>query len=159
MGFTVIIRNRTDDFADAEFDWECKTITIYKSERTSKVMLVLRLIHEIAHLIGFIKNKRTIKNHIAKAYGVLSEDYDNVPKRVWKSILIDEQNDLKHWDSIVEACDIKIPKWRIDMQKELDICIYELYYLMGSDCPNSVREHFDRIIKKGFHANKRPNTN
>lgn len=157
MGFIVIIRNTSNDSADAEFDWESKRITIYKMENMSKTMVVLRLIHEIAHLIGYIKKNRKVNNTMLEAYDKFSSDINT--KKTREYILKDEQRDLKHWDSIVAACDIKIPKWRIDMQKEVDICMYELYYLLGDDCNDETRDYFYKIIKKRYYANKRPNSN
>ena len=103
-------------------------IDVFVKPTTSKTSIVLSLIHELGHHLWFIYAKsRKPDLKFDEAIEIDNRDKPT-PKKVRKKILDVEREGVKYWDTIIIDTDIKIPKWKIEKSKELDIWQYEHYY-------------------------------
>lgn len=115
----------------AEFDYNNLELILYLDDKISKLTKIFTIIHELAHAKGFIISNKNHSKRLNKALELYTEHDENIPLWAREAILKLEMNDLKHWDDIIRDCNIKIPNWKIEMQKEIDITFYELFYLLG----------------------------
>lgn len=151
MGCKVVFKRKNKvaklNEAYAACDSDTNTITVYKYKDTSKIFIVLNLIHELAHYIGFVrngrKNSKTNDYYHARAY---NEKYP--PPYVNYYIFCSELKDMKYWDEIIHTCDIKIPKKRIELQKDLDLLAYETIFLFGEERTEEHVDYFEKLIKR-----------
>jgi hypothetical protein len=101
-------------------------IVIYVIPNEPKINKVLYLIHEIAHMKGFIENKRTIDPKVMEA---LNDEEEK--KRSRKRIYLDEVNDTQYWEQIYHDTNCGFPIEKLYRERDYDIWTYERYYLDG----------------------------
>lgn len=131
--------------ADSEYVAECaldnSEIVIYKKQNTTKIETVLSLIHEAGHAVNHIWNEdRTVNQSLAAAL-------DKSTKKARYKVLQDERKAATYWDIICKDTDIKIPKWRIEYQKEYDLWLYEYHYETGSLPTSRVKQEKRKQLK------------
>jgi hypothetical protein len=127
----------------AEWAIDGSEIRINKTRNTGKTELILTLIHELGHHLWFVYKKQRqpdIKFDEAITKQFFAENRgESTPKQSRKKILQIEKEGIKYWDIVVKDVDIKIPSWKIEMNKEFDIWQYEVYYETGKFPVRAVR--------------------
>lgn len=111
-------------------------LTCYVWPRQSKIKLILNIVHELGHHLAWVYSNRTENPKTFDAFhkeDLRKKDTDpKLPKKERKLIYLSEKEDAKYRDSVWHEVGIKIPKWKLDMDKELDIWGYKMYYLRGN---------------------------
>jgi hypothetical protein len=120
-------------------DWviDGSEIRIYTRKNKSVTETILSLIHELGHHLWFIHKKERqpdlkFEEAIDRENFSIEHSNKETPKHLRKKIYSVEKESLQYWDVIVKDTNIKIAKWRIDLQAEFDIWQYEYYYRYGS---------------------------
>lgn len=152
MGCTVekkYVNSHKERNCYAECTPDLNLITLYILKTDTKMDLVLHLIHELAHYKSYINTNRTMGKPLEHALIASALGY-NKNQNDRKLIFNGEFNDLKYWNEIVKDCGIEIRASRIEMQKELDILWYELYYLIGDNVKAKVYDELAKIIKEKY---------
>lgn len=132
LGCKVIINNNYDgDGGGWAFDGS--EIRVVSGVRTSKTKTILTLIHELSHHKHFIWRKnREPDLKWEEAYDRQDLFHKNLskkpaPKKLRKKIYDFEVASAQFWEEIVFETDIKIPMWKIKLQKEYDLWAYEVF--------------------------------
>ena len=131
LGVKLIMRNKSSKVAAAEWRLDGSQITVWIIQPENKTETVLSLIHEMGHHLHWIHHKN--REEDAKINEVYSRvEFSN---KVTKSTEADrrivlnvEKAGATYWDVIVKDLNIKIPTWRIEVQKRFDVWQYEYYY-------------------------------
>jgi hypothetical protein len=130
-------------------------ILIYTNSRTSKIDIVLSLVHEIGHHVWFIheKNRKPdLKFEEALERQNLYEcDLSGTPapKKQRKKILDAEIAGTQWWDIIYKDTNLSFSKWKLEANKEFDIYVYTEYYLTGHFPSKKLgREKYKEILRK-----------
>lgn len=134
IGVKLVMRNKSNKFAAAEWHLDGSQITIYIAKPENKTQTVLSLLHEIGHHMDWVHHKNREEDlKITEVYGRV--DFGNKKHITTKSdrkVVYDlEKAGTEYWDMIVKDLDIKIPTWRIEQQKQFDLWQYEYYYENG----------------------------
>jgi hypothetical protein len=126
---------------DPEADWavDGSEITVYLRNRQSKTHIILDLIHELGHHMYWVHNDRKIPIKLDTA---LSRE--NPTKKQRKAILEDEQNGALYHLLIYKELGLKIPEWKVIVERDIQLEIYKYYYRNG-DFP-TVKER--KIMRK-----------
>jgi hypothetical protein len=141
-------------------DWviDGSEIRIYTRKNKSITDTILSLIHELGHHLWFIHKKERqsdLKFEEAIDRENLSIEHSNkeTPKHLRKKIYLVEKEGIQYWDVIVKDTNIKIAKWRIELQAEFDIWQYEYYYRYGSFPTRTLcRNKWKKLKKKHLGA-------
>ena len=155
LGVKVIIYNKANKEADAEWALDGSLIQVYIGNNTSKTNTILSLIHELGHHIWFIHEKDRqpdLKFEEAIERQNLCEEDDKknpAPKHLRKKIYDVEKAGTEWWLSIYKDVGIQIPEWKLFTSMEYDMWIYEVYYETGHFPKGVVRKNkFKEIQKK-----------
>lgn len=128
LNIQVYFRQHKPGYAGAEWvvneDSE-QTIVIYVWKKQSKTLLILNFLHELAHAKAFIKNKRKLSEKVLNAFSNSSSDISDIERKI---IFKEESSDSKLRHEIAQELDLKIPKWKIDVDIALDKYIYYTWY-------------------------------
>lgn len=153
LGLKISIKPYVRGSGDAGYWYtDGSEVTLFQWPRQSTTSLVLICLHELAHHLSY----RYAGDQLNKKYlEALDADYKRNPddkpikKSLRKAIYLKELNDTKFQDAIAFETGLRIPKWKIDAEKELDIWIYHVYYITGQ-YPNKTEKMLKRkeLIKK-----------
>lgn len=135
LGLKITIKPYVEGSDDAGYWYTDGTeVTLFKWKNQSLTNLVLICLHELAHHLSY----RYAGNTLDKKYlAALDADYKRAPsdppikKSLRKAIYLKELNDTQYQDAIALETGLRIPKWKIDAEKDLDIWIYHSYYENG----------------------------
>jgi len=97
-------------------------ITVYVTERTSKLENILSLIHELGHHKAFVDNDRTICPKLEEAL-----DADDNKKRQRKAIYLDEVSGTKYWLDIYRDTNCQFNIDKLHKQIDFDLWCYKVY--------------------------------
>lgn len=130
------IRKTPASFGEADWVIDGSEIRLYTRKNTNKTDLVLSLIHELGHHLWFIHKKERqpdlkFEQALDRENLVFEKKKVMTPKKLRKKILEIEKEGVKYWEVIVKDTNIKIAKWKINLQAEFDIWQYEYYYENG----------------------------
>ena len=137
LGVRVVVYNKSNPDADAEWTTDGSLINIYAGNKTSKTEIILSLIHELGHHVWWIHEKERqpdLKFEEAIERQNLFEEDDEqnpAPKHLRKKIYDVELAGTEWWMSIYKDTGLKIPEWKVQAAMEFDIWVYEIYYETG----------------------------
>lgn len=129
----------------AEWVTDGSEITIYVSNRCSKIEKILHLIHEIAHHKAFINNERELDPKVDKAL-----DFGDNGKRDRKHLLDMETNDSNYWEEIYRDTNCQFNIERLHKQRELDLWWYEVYYETGHGVTTKQSKEKKKELRKKY---------
>ena len=110
----------------AEWLTDGSELTIYITNRTSKLEKILSLIHEIGHHKAFVDNERTIGEKVDEALN--KED----PNKMHRKHIYDmEYNDSLYWEQIYKDTNCQFGLNRLERQRQFDVWAYQHYYETG----------------------------
>lgn len=129
-----------------QFHTDGSRIDVY-TKNLSKVYVVLVLIHEIAHLTGFIRDfNRKPDVEYNEAFHSLNDSFNlgkAYSKKDRKILYEAEMADMKYWDEIIMNCNIRIPAHRVEEEVQYNTWCYTYFYEKG-DFPSRKQEKAER---------------
>jgi hypothetical protein len=131
--------------ADAQWTLDNTEITVFVRTRTSKLGMVLSLIHEIGHAKHYVNSQRTVPADVEKALteeGTLKEDR--------RKILEFERAGTEYWLEIYRDTNCSFPIERLYREKEFDIWMYEASLETGRDPTKKEQKARVRELKQKF---------
>jgi hypothetical protein len=132
LGIKVTIYQRkSKDGNEAAWTMDGKSIDLWVSPTTSKTDIVLSLIHELGHHLVWVhdKNRQHPKN-LDKAIDKTTNG-ENLTANQRYLLYLDEVDGTAYWDVIIKEVNIKIPKWRVEAQKKIDLWMYDWFWRKG----------------------------
>ena len=111
-------------------------LIMYTWPNQSKTLLILNFVHELAHHVSWIYSNRKEDPETFEAF--YKEDLrkkqtdPKLPKEERRLIYLSEKEDAAYRDIIWHEVNIKIPKWKLIVDKKLDIFVYRWYYQKGN---------------------------
>ena len=128
----------------AEWTTDGSAITIYRTPSSSKLSIVLALIHELGHHLAHIHNNDR------KVDPKLEEAIDNeVDKKIYRKRIYDwEVQGATWWETIYKDTDCKFNIDRLNQEKQYDLWQYEVYYSTGSYPTNKERKKKRKELRK-----------
>lgn len=117
-------KDKMNNDAGAEWDLSGKEIIIYYRDDESTTSLILKLVHELGHHLDYVNNKRRHTKQIEEA--VSAENPTKTQRRI---LYKDERNAAKYHEFIYDTVGIKIPRWKIVVEREWSLEVYrqEIY--------------------------------
>ncbi len=122
---------------DAGWVIDGSEIVLYTNNRTSKIDIILSLIHELGHHTWFIheKNRKPDLKFEEAIDRINLADRDlsktPAPKKFRKKILDVEIAGTSWWENIYKETNMKFAKWKLDVAMQYDIWVYDVYYETG----------------------------
>ncbi len=154
LGLKVTVFNRKNPHMQAYWTHDGKEIGIYCGLQPNKTDLNLTLIHELGHHMAWIhQKKRKTSPKLDKAWGRENEG-QQLSENDRKMIYEDEVSGIQYWDVIITDTNVKIPKWRVEMQKEIDLWMYEVFYKTGDYPRGKFKDQGLKEIKAKWKARK-----
>lgn len=149
MGVKVIIYNKNNSDADAEWTTDGSMIKVYVNSKTSKTDIVLSLIHELGHHVWFVHEKDRQPDLKLDEALERHDDTNPAPKHLRKKIYDMEKASTEWWWSIYKDANIKIPEWKVNAAMEFDTWMYEVFYETGKfPIGKKKKEKNKEVIKK-----------
>lgn len=122
-----IKQTRKSDGDAAEWSIDGSEIVVYTTPKTSKLCVVLCLIHEIGHHLEHIhSNNRELDEKLSEAI-----DPEEEKKRHRRKIYDWEVRGSKWWETIYKETDCRFDINKLHMEKDYDLWQYEFYYENG----------------------------
>lgn len=132
LGIRVVFKPRNGSQDEASWSLDNTEIEIFTTKRTSKLDMILSLVHELGHAQHNIHEKdRQVDKKLEKTIDHIDEldAQGEIPAKSKRKILLeDEIAGTLYWESIYKETNLKFPKWRLQAQMEIDIAMYEVYY-------------------------------
>lgn len=114
-------KNEEGDFAQ----WAPNEIDIYVYTHKTKINLILTMLHEIGHQIHYMHNQRP------EVPDEVMLPVETLTKAQRKKILDYERPGIQLMPTIAVELNLKIPMWKVYLQSELDLYMYETLYELG----------------------------
>lgn len=144
LGIKIVYKKQRRSDPEAAWSVDGSEITVYLRNRQSTTQIILDLIHELGHHIHWVYNNRKIPLELDKALGKESHT-----KKDREKILYDEINGGQYHLIIYNELGLKIPKWKVEVERDLAIESYKYYYKNNEEIPRKlVKEKRIELIKK-----------
>lgn len=114
----------------AEWVSDGTEITMYTRKNDSKVKLILTLIHELSHHLGWVWRGRPGSMKSDQIL-IAADEGQELTKDQRKILYQEEVGDYVYRENIYEEVGVKIPKYIFLADIDLDKYIYRTYYLTG----------------------------
>lgn len=122
-----IIKGKPHRTEEAEWAIDGSQIIVYTDSSTSKINIILSLIHEIGHHLAHIyKNDRKVDEKLEQAL-----DDEDESKRTRRKIYNWELEGTKWWETIYKDTDCKFNINKLYISREFDLWQYEVYLETG----------------------------
>lgn len=150
LGLTVKVLpgDKSTDQA-AEFIMEDKAINLYEFSGKSKTFMLLCLLHEVSHYREFLDKSEKDTEALINA---LNSDRPNKKQRAL--IHASECAAATYMPIIADELGLKIPKYKVVAEAELDRYISNCYYETGKSSTQShnikKRQEFRRLYKERY---------
>jgi hypothetical protein len=133
-GARVIIKDYDlEEYGGITLDGTTRTITVNSKEHRSKTELLLTLLHEICHLKHHVLTGQELPD------ALLLDDEDlTLEQRA--EVAKFEFDSLELMPVIAKDLNLKVPKWKILLQRDLDQWVYELFRDSGEFPSNQVKQ-------------------
>jgi hypothetical protein len=140
LGIKVEFKDSSKGHVCAEWTTDGTEITVYSSKSKSITQNILDLLHEVSHHIAWTHKGR--KTPIRTDEALMAEDRRHkksppIPKSKRKIIYEDERFDSQYQELIYNELGLKIPRWKVQAERDLSNWIYYRYFQSG-DYPGSI---------------------
>lgn len=127
-GLGIKVKYKKQGPKDPEADWSIDgtEITVYLRNRQSTTQIILDIIHELGHHQHWVYSNRTIPISLDNA---LSKE--NHTKKDRLAIYNDELNGAAYHLMIYKELGLKIPQWKVEVERDLSLEMYKHFYLKG----------------------------
>lgn len=154
LGTQVITYSRSHKYNRATVTEDGSKMEIYRSPGMSLTELILVKIHELGHILVFIHDSnRKIPKRLSRAWEKENQNL-NLSENERYLIYKDELDAIAYWDTIIADCNIKIPRYKIEIAKESDIYPYEYFYRHGKYPTLKLRREKLKEITQKWKARK-----
>lgn len=157
LGLTVSFSSKKEECSAAWYI-DNSGIVIYKNKNKTKIETVLSIIHELGHAKHNIwEQNRELDKKFEESLDKVEkaeEDGEESQRKHRKVILDSEVHGVKYWDEIYKDTDMKFPKWKLDMAKEHDVWVYEIYYETGKDPSSDERKRKRKELTLKYKGDK-----
>ena len=126
MGLKVRFKPYVKGGNRAEWITDGTEVTVYVTNRCSKLDKILSLIHELGHHKAFVDNERSLTEKVDEAL-----NRDDPTKLHRKHIFDMEYNDSLYWEQIYRDTNCQFGLDRLEMQRQYDVWVYQHYYETG----------------------------
>jgi hypothetical protein len=149
LGIKVTIKKALPTSPDAEWSTDGTEIWAYTRSTKSLTRLILDLLHELAHHMAFVYNNRIVPPHKHAVLRKADEQESKLTKRERRSIYIDELHDSYYQEIVFNELNLKIPKYKMFVERDLSNWIYHEFYITGN-YPNQKDTRLKRkeLVKK-----------
>jgi hypothetical protein len=130
MGISVIFKPRPRNWHKAEWVTDGSEITIFTSARESYTSKILDLVHELAHHRAFVSKKRKISSYIENVF-MKADDTTPLTKTERRIIWKEERDDSKWQEVIYNELNLKIPLYKLYLERDISNWVYKQYYVRG----------------------------
>ena len=133
LGATIVWKKhkRGDPCAEWNNEGAAVTITLYVRSRRAKVDIIFDLIHELAHHLAWIAAGRSIDPSVDKAYKTMEQN--KATKKIRRVVYETERADSEYQRKVYDDVGIKIPWWKVELNRRLDVWTYERWYVTGKN--------------------------
>lgn len=146
MGVKVLFSQKRSESDAAEWYTDGTQITVFEKEHTSKVEMILSLIHEIGHMCEFVRNNnRQVDLKLEEA--INSEEEKKLHR---KKIYDFENKSSEWWEEIYRDTDLKFPRYKLEIARELDVYMYEVYCETGEFPTRAMRREKKKQLKEKY---------
>lgn len=149
LGIKVVIYNRASSHGQAMWSLDGSKIEIFAPKGTSKTDIILSCLHELGHHLSFVHDKeREMPKKLDRAWERENADKE-LSDHERKLIYEDEVAGTEFWDTIIHELDIRIPKWKVEAQKEIDLWMYEVFMKSGLyPTPSQQKKKYKEVRQK-----------
>lgn len=143
LGITVTIKpGVAHSNIDAEWALDGSDITLYTYSKDNKTDMILKLLHELGHHLEFIYRGRKHPEVLDKALGMTPP----LPKKYRKAIYDNEVSSATYHTVIANEVGLRIPLWKILVERDHQLEIYKYYYLNGKDCSKKEKDQMRKDL-------------
>lgn len=127
-------------------DWttDGSEITLYTTNYKSETQLILDLIHELAHHLSFIHNRK--RQPDKKMDRLLIKPAKKLSHKDRKAIYEMELEDSEYQERIFDELGLNIPKHKLFIERDLCNAIYEYWALHNRDPSTVEKQNMRRTI-------------
>jgi hypothetical protein len=129
LGIKVTYKKQGKTDPEAEWATDGSEITVYLRPKQSITQIILDLIHELGHHQAWVYNDRKTAISLDNALG---REKHNKKDRL--AILKDEENGAEYHLMIYKELGLKIPEWKVRLERDLSLEIYR-YYAKNNNWP------------------------
>lgn len=133
----------------AEWALTADRITVYEFSSDTKTTIILRLIHELGHHLDFVYNNRRHRDAIINAYEFTAKG-KKIPKRYRKIIYDDECNGAAYHLTVWHELNLKIPKWKVEVERDAQLVAYKYEYVHGAEPSNKHMEETRQKLREKY---------
>lgn len=128
QGLGIKITYKKQGPKDPEADWalDGSEITVYLRNRQSTTQIILDIIHELGHHMFWVYKNRTIPISLDQALGK-----EKPTKKEREAIYQDELNGAAYHLLIYKELGLKIPQWKVEVERDLSLEMYKFFYKTG----------------------------
>ena len=130
LGIKVHIKSRPRNHHLAEWVTDGSEITLFVGKSESYVSTTLNLIHELAHHMAFVYNKRKTCPYIEKVF-TKAEEPKTLTKEERKVIWQVERQDSSWQEIIYNELNLRIPLYKLYLERDISNWSYKQFYLTG----------------------------
>lgn len=126
MGIKVHFKTKKRGTPHAEWVIDGSEISIYVTNRCTKINKILSLIHELSHHKSFVNNNRIFDPKVEEALN------SNEERKIYRKRILDmEIRDSSYWEDIYKDTNCAFGLDKLNIQRDFDIWMYEVYYETG----------------------------
>jgi hypothetical protein len=150
---TWVRHKKRGDNTGAEWTTDGSEIYMYIWPGKTKTQIVLDFVHELAHHMAWLADGRKITNKVEAAFGEMCNDTKHNPasKDARRIVYEIEKADAAYRDKVWDELGIQIPRWKMEVDRKLDIWFYKYYWRTGKDPIRKVcrkkRKEFNKLFK------------
>lgn len=127
LGIKVSYKKQGPEDPEADWSLDGTEITVYLRNRQSTTQIILDIIHELGHHQHWVYSNRTIPISLDKA--LLK---DKPTKKDREAIYQDELNGAAYQLLIYKELGLKIPQWKVEVERDLSLEMYKTFYKNGN---------------------------
>jgi len=129
-----ITRRKRGDCTSAEWTTDGKEIIMYNWAGKTKTQIILDFVHELAHHMAWLADGRKIAGYVDDAFAAYGEDTDKPASKEKRRVVYEiEKSDAQYRDKVWDEVGIKIPRWKLEVDRKMDIWFYKYYWRTGKD--------------------------
>lgn len=149
LGIVVIWKiHKKGDNTGASWATDGSEITMYTYPNKPKTQIILDFVHELAHHMAWLADGRTVTKKVNDAFGAM-DDESLAPKAKRRLVYESEKADSFYRYKVWDELGIKIPLWKLEVDRQIDVWLYKHYWRTGADpIRGQLRKKRKELLKK-----------
>jgi hypothetical protein len=159
LNIEVIVNKKPPKKWDTAASWSELTkdkavIELYGTSKASKIGVVMNMLHELAHHIGYVYRGRKDHPEVLEALIEFNDDSLNTSKKNREVVYEVEKEDSEYRIQIAKELNLKIPLYKLLADIDLDLFVYGFWIDEGKwPTYKSIKEEKKKLLEK--HRKKR----